>query len=81
MIRDGATGRSPLCRCLPPASAAGPQSAHTTRICAPITRDAVIFSAAPNGGSSRLVSLWINHALRTASDVKAAGVAAPQMRA
>jgi len=33
------------------------------------------------GGYTRVLSLWINHALRSASDTKAAGAAAPRVRA
>jgi hypothetical protein len=34
-----------------------------------------------NGGYTRVLSLWINHALRLASGAKAAGAAAPRVRA
>jgi len=37
--------------------------------------------ALQNGGYTRVLSLWINHALRSASDTKAAGAAAPRVRA
>ena len=37
--------------------------------------------AAEHIGAYTRVSLWINHALRSASDAKAAGAAAPRVRA
>src|SRR5215831_7664059 len=50
-------------------------------ICAVAGLPELDLSAAQIGGYTRVLSLWINHALRSASDVKAAGAMVPRVRA
>ena len=54
---------------------------YNARIWTPILVIGIECASAQIGGYTRVLSRWINHALRSASDTKAAGAAAPRVRA
>jgi hypothetical protein len=56
-------------------------SAQNAQICTSSVVTGLEPASAQIGGYTRVLPLWINHALRSASDAKAAGAAAPRVRA